>query len=316
MSKHKYIYSFKYNHHHSELCKLESRQIFGEEEKNNLLFTNIKVDPSISPFIKSRFEIVLFSKDYNELLINIEKQNIQFEGFKAEYIILDGDDTGYKERLNKLRDIGYRIEGVPDYNEPLIIYSICKYADIWYFGVLEKHNIDWHQHKQKPHSFSNSIGMVIAKSLVNIASKGDKTKLLLDACCGVGTVILEACFSGYNIEGCDINWKAFNHTRENLAHYNYIAKLYQSDIKDLDKNFAAVIIDLPYNIYSYSNDTISLSIIESAAKLSNRIVIVAVSDIETLIEKSGLKISDFCTVEKRGKSNFTRKIWVCEKEKK
>ena len=149
---------------------------------------------------------------------------------------------------------------------------------------------------------------------MSIASNGNKTNQLLDACCGVGTVMLEACFSGFNIEGCDINLKAINHTRENLAHYNYTANVYHSDIKDLDKKYDAVIIDLPYNLYSYSNDTITLNIIESATKLASRIVIVSISDIETLIKKSGLKISDFGSVEKRGKLKFTRNIWVCEKE--
>ena len=37
-------------------------------------------------------------------------------------------------------------------------------------------------------------------------------------------------------------------------------------------------------------------------------------DYEMIIKKSGLKISDFGTVKKRGKIKFTRNIWVCEKE--
>ncbi|MBN2777561.1 MAG: methyltransferase [Bacteroidales bacterium] len=312
MSECQYIYTFKYNQHYRQLCKLETRQIFGAEVNNNLLFSGLKIDPSISPFIRERFEIISSSSDYKLLLINIEKENIQSEGFKAEYLILDGDETGYKERLNKLRDIGYRIEGIPDYNDPIIIYSICKFDNIWYFGILKKHNIGWHNHKQKPHSFSNSLGMVIAKALVSIASKGDESKLLLDACCGVGTVMLEACFSGFNIDGCDINWRAVKHTRENLAHYGYSAIVYRSDIKDLDKKYDAVIIDLPYNIYTYSDDKISQNIIDSSANKSKRIIIVSVSDIQIMIQNAGLKTIDFCKVAKRGKSNFERMVWICE----
>ncbi len=308
-----YIYSFKYNIHYSELCKLESRQIFGKEEDNKLLFSDLKLDPSISSFIRARFEIISFANEYSELIKNIEEENICLEGFKAEYLLLDGDKTGYRDRLNILRDVGYRINGIPDYNNPVIIYSVCKYEDVWYFGILTKHNIDWHKHKQKPHSLSISIGMISAKALVSIAAKGDVSVKLLDACCGVGTIMLEACFSGFDIDGCDINWKATKHTRENLQHFNYSANVYKSDIKDLSKHYDAIIIDLPYNIYAYSNDEISLNIIESAAKLSNRVIIVSVSDIEKLIKTSGLKIIDQCIVGKRGKSNFARNIWVCEK---
>lgn len=310
-----YIYSFNYNFHHRELCGLESRQIFREEVNNKLLFSNKNVDPSISPFIKSRFEIISSSTVYAELLNKIKEANIHIDDFKVEYLILDGDSTAYKDRLQKLRDIGYQIEGDPDYMAPSIIYSICYYKHTWHFGRLIKNNTHWHKHKTKPFSFSNSINMKIAKALVGIASKGDKNKSLLDACCGVGTVVLEACFSGFNLEGCDINWKAFNYTRKNLAHFNYDAKLHNCDIKDLHKKFDAAIIDLPYNLYSKSNDAISLNIIASAAKLSSRIVIVSIDDIEDLIRKAGLQISDYCTIEKKGNSSFARKLWVCEKDK-
>lgn len=309
-----YIYSFKYNTHHQELCKLESRQIFEEEEKNNLLFSSTNIDPSISPFIRSKFEIILSSNNYQTLLEDIQKENIHVEGFKAEYLILDGDKTGYKQRLNKLRDVGYRIEGDPDYYSPSIIYSICNYDELWYFGILVKHNPDWMKHKTKPCSFSSSINMEIAKTLVSISSQGNKSKHLLDACCGVGTIMLEACLSEINIEGCDVNWKACKNTRENLAHFNYTANVFRSDIKDIDKRYDAAIIDLPYNLYAYSTDEITYNIISSVAKLTDRIVIVSISDIEALIKKSGLLISDFCLVDKLGNAKFKRHIWVCEKK--
>ncbi len=313
-SNHSYIYTFNFDYHHSELCKLESRQIFDKEERNKLLFSNIKVDPSISPFIKNRFEIISSSENYSELLKNIKKKNIHFDGFKVEYLIMSGDSAEHTERREKLKDVGYSIDAAPDYDTPSITYSICTYKNVWYFGVLIKPNTDWYKHKRKPCSFSNSICMKIAKTLVSVASKGNKTTQLLDACSGVGTVMLEACFSEINIEGCDINPKACIHAEENLAYYNYSAKVYYSDIKDLNQKYDAAIIDLPYNLYSYSNDTITSNIIESTAKLTARIVIVSISDIEPLIKKSGLRISDFCTVEKRGKSKFKRNIWICEKE--
>ncbi len=313
MREDNYLYTFKYNHHYRELCRLEATQIFGEPEKNNLLFSRIKVEPSISPFIKSRFEIILSSPDYSELLKNIKNEDIHAEGFKAEYLVLEGDTTGYKDRLKQLKEVGYRIEGDPDYYHPSIIYSICYYQNIYHFGILTKHNPDWQKHKQKPAKFSSSISINIAKSLVSIAAKGDQSNRLLDACCGVGTVMLEACFSGFEIEGCDINWKACKKTRENLAYYNYTAQVFRSDVKDLTQKYDAAIIDLPYDLYTHSNDTITFDIIASVAKLTTRIVIVSITDIEPLIKKAGLRIADFCVIKKRGTKNFTRNIWVCEK---
>ncbi len=296
------------------MCRLESRQIFNEELLDKLLFSNLKVDPSISAFIKNRFEISISADSYSGLLEKLKEENVCATGFKAEYMVLEGDPTEYTERLKKLKDIGTIIEGKPDVQNPSIIYSICNTKDIWYFGVLIKRKTDWRKHINKPYSFSNSLCIHIAKTLASVSSKGDKTTKLLDACCGVGTVLLEACYSGLSIEGCDINLKSIKHTTQNLEHYKYTSTVHCMDVKDLTQQYDAAIIDLPYNLYSYSDDVITTNIIESTVKLASRIVIVSKSDIKAAITKSGLKIIDFCTVEKRGRSTFTRSIWVCEKE--
>jgi tRNA G10 N-methylase Trm11 len=313
MQINKYLYSFSYGIAESELCKLESRYIFNKEEKNKLLFSDIKADPSSSAFLKNRLDIISFSEDYSTLINGIKKENICIENFKVEYLVFDGDTTRYAERLKKLRDIGYSIEGDTDYYSPTITFALCYCEGIWYFGILIKNNFSWQKHKQKPCSYSNSISISVAKALVNIAAKANKEKKLLDACCGVGTIMLEACFAGNNIEGCDINWKATKHTRENLSHFNYTANVYRSDIKDINKRYDAAIIDLPYNLYSRATDGDILNIIESTAKITDRLVIVSTSDITNLISNTGFRISDYCSVSKRGKSHFARKIWVCEK---
>ena len=309
----KYIYSFSYDNTESELCKLESRYIFKSEEKNRILLSDIKAEPSSSAFIKNRLDIISYSKDYSTLIKDIKKEKICIENFKVEYLVFDNDTTPYKERLGKLKDIGFSIEGIPDYYNPTTTYALCNHEGVWCFGELIKDNFDWHKHKQKPHSYSNSISPSIAKSLVNIAAKADKGTKLLDACCGVGTIILEARFSGNNIEGCDINEKIAKNAQENISHFNYTANIYHTDIKDLNKRYEAAIIDLPYNLFSNVSEKDIINIIESTAKITDRIVIVSIADITTVINNAGLSISDYCVVSKSGKRKFARKIWVCEK---
>jgi len=313
MKTNTFLYSFNYHNTESALCKLESRYIFNKEDENKLLFSDIKAEPSSSAFIKNRLDIISFSKDYSALINYIKKENIRIEGFKVEYMVFDGDTTEYAERLEKLKDIGYRIEGFPDYHNPTRTYALCYYEGIWYFGVLIKNKFAWHKHKQKPCSYSNSISLSVAKALVNIAAKANKEAKLLDACCGVGTIMLEACFAGNNIEGCDINRKICKDARENLAHFNYSATVYHSDIKDISLMYDAAIIDLPYNLFSNITDNEILHIIESAAAITDRLVIVSISDITRFICNTEFRITDYCSTGKIGKTNFARKIWVCEK---
>ena len=313
MHKYNYIYSFNYDYNENELCKLESRHIFNEEEVDKLLFSDLKIEPSSSAFIKKRLDIVLCSEDYSALIEQIKNQKICIERFKVEYLILEGDNTGYTERLQKLRDIGLSITGEPDYKSPTVIYSLCHHNGTWYFGALIKNSFDWHNHKTKPKSFSNSITMSIGKSLINIATKANKDKKLLDACCGVGTILLEACFSDFNITGCDINEKTCNSARENLSYFNYTANVCHSDIKDISEKYDAAIIDLPYNLFTKVSDDTNAHIIQSTSKITNRLVIVSTLDMTDLINNIGFRLLDYCIVTKKGKKNFSRKIWVCEK---
>lgn len=315
MDTKKYIYYFTCDDTERELCTLESRYLFDEEEHNKLLLSNIKVDPSCSAYIKNRLDVITASDDYISLIDTIQKENICVNDFKVEYLVFDGDTTEYPVRLQKLRDIGCSIEGKSDYYNPTTIYALCNYSGIWYFGTLKKNSFDWQKHNQKPFSYSNSISINIAKALVNMAAKGKTEINLIDACCGVGTIILEACFAGYSIDGCEINWKICRNARKNIAHYDYQADVHRSDIKDISTRYDAAIIDLPYNLVSCATEEDTLYIIKSTSEISNRLIIVSTSDISHLIATVGFKLIDHCYVSKKGKSNFTRRIWVCENEK-
>jgi len=308
-----YIYTFIYDNYESELCKLESKYIFGEEENNKMLCSAKKVEPTVSAFIRKRLDVKVSAVHYKTLIQEVKKEGICIEGFKVEYLVLEGDPTAYKNRLEKLKDIGYSIEGDPDYYNPTITFGLCYNQGIWHFGVLVKNNFSWNEHKKKPFSYSNSININVAKALVNMASNADTLKKLLDACCGVGTIMLEACYAGNNIEGCDINWKVCRQARENLSHFSYSANIYRSDIKDISTTYDAAIIDLPYNVFSSADDNTFKHIIESALKIAHRLVIVSIADISEIISNAGLEIADCCNVGKSGKVKFTRKIWVCNK---
>lgn len=314
LEKSTFLYNFNYDRHHSELSKLEARQLFNKEHTDKLLFSNVEIDPSTSPFIKARLELICIASTYNELLSNIRHKDLKDHGFLVDYLILENDTTSFAERKTRLKDVGYCIDAEPSFNNPSIVFGICTYKDLWYFGRLVKEDNEWHKHSKKPKSFSSSLDIHLAKSLVSIASKGQKQTSLLDACCGVGTVLLEGCIAGFNITGCDINEKACDNTIHNLAFYNYNADVHCCDIAKLNINFDAIIIDLPYNLYSHATNEVVEHIISSATKLAPRLVIVSIADIKPALKTSGLSVTDFCIVEKRGKSRFKRNVWVCEKD--
>lgn len=309
----KYLYQFKFDVQNEELCKLECRQVFGKEPNEKTIFSDLEINPSLSPFIKNRLELLASSAEYSDILNQIELLNIEKEGFAAEFLNWSNQKVEHKERREKQKDIGYRINGFPNFEHPSSLYTIVQLGNEFYFGILTPADISWHEHNNKPHSFSSSLPIEIAKVLVSVASKGNRETKILDACCGVGTVLLEARFSNINITGCDINPKTCQHARLNLAHFGYSGEVHFTDVKDLNDKFDVVIIDLPYNLYSYSNESITENIITSGAQLADKLIIVSTSDISDHVAKMNFKVTDYCNVGKRGYTKFNRKIWVCEK---
>jgi len=239
----KHLYSFVYDDTERALSQLESKYLFGQVSENKLLLSDTTITPSSSAFIKNRLDIITASANYDALIEQVKGERIKIEGFKVEYLVIEGD----------------------------------------------------------------------SKALINIAAQADKSKTLLDACCGVGTIMLEAHFADYTIEGSDINWKMCHRARANLAHFDYASEVFRSDIKDISQRYDAAIIDLPYNLFSTATEADLLHIIQSTADITDRIVIVSVSDIITQITTTGLKVMDYCSVPKKGKSKFARRVWVCER---
>lgn len=308
----KYLYTFNYDRTESALCELEARHIFGQDLINKCLLSEVNVEPTISAFIKTRVDILAHSTVFEHLVHELKSRQIALNSFKVSYLEGVGDTTSHFERKSMLTKLGFCFNGYPDFKNPTTTFALCRYQEVWYFGVLNNTKSDWFKHKHKPKSYSSSINMRIAKTLVNVAARANKEQKIIDACCGVGTVMLEACISGYTIDGCDINWKICNDARENLSFFNYDAKVYEADINDISQNYDAAIIDLPYSLSSHATESDIMHIIASTAKIAPRIVIVSTSEIIHLIEKVGLSLIDHCIISKRGKTTFARKIWVCE----
>lgn len=82
MQINKYLYSFRYDTTESELCKLESKYIFNQEEKNKVLVSDIQAKPSSSAFIKSRLDLISFSKDYATLIQEIKRKGYALKVLK------------------------------------------------------------------------------------------------------------------------------------------------------------------------------------------------------------------------------------------
>jgi tRNA G10 N-methylase Trm11 len=163
------------------------------------------VNPSLSPFIKQDLEVIFCHKKMAQLILQVKSAQMNDEDFLIKYLEHPQENLSFKN--------------------PKITFGLTYINDYWYFGILEENKGDWYLHKDKPRSYSSAINARIAKALVNIATKGDFNKRIIDPCCGVVTILIEALYSGYTITGMDINKKVVHDTLENLAYFNYIGSI-------------------------------------------------------------------------------------------
>jgi len=309
MEDKKYLYVINYPVYEKDLCMLEMRTLFNKEADEKILISERKFDPSNSPFIKKRLEIIYEKDTFEEILEEIEKKKIKQEGFKAEYLRLETGNIPYNDRLQCIREIGLRVIGFPNMTDPTLMLGVTKYKDKWLFGISVTNDYKWKAHDNKPCTYSNSLGIRVAKSIVNLANSGYKERKVIDACCGVATTLLEGLFAGYDIEGTELSPKTAANAKENLRFFGYPEKVKNMNMNDIEDNYEGCIIDIPYGLFSHTTKELQQEMMDTARRISKRLVLVSFEDIDELVTNAGFKIVDRCKVTK---GNFTRYILVCE----
>ena len=180
---------------------------------------------------------------------------------------------------------------------------------MWIFGEYERNDFKWQKHNDKPYSYSNALGLRMARALVNIAMKDNEEGTLIDPCCGVGTVVIEALDLGIKVKGCEISKQIAYNARENVEFLGYLRDtIVCYDMHKIKDKYDSAIIDIPYGLFSPVTLEEQKAIIHTARNICEKMVIVTFEDMEKFIVEAGFSVIDKCVVPK---GNFKRHILVC-----
>lgn len=299
----KYLYIYNYSPNEKALCEMEFRHIFHKEMISKYHLSDQCFDYTRSVFIKGRLDIMMSSIDFEDIIQYIETHQLCYYDFKVIYIKNDITHIEYQESLEKCRQIAAPIDGSVDMQKPKIIFAITKLKDTWYFGIYQNQT-EWSQNYEKPYSYSHSLNIRDARTLVNIAVGNDLSLKVVDPCCGIGTVVLEALSMGIDIDGFDINRDVAYQARLNLEHFGYNADIVQrQDMRSLKKKYDVTILDIPYGVYSPFTHQQQLSLLQGTISLAPILVLVSHMDMNQDLENLGYQIIDQATIKK---GNFLR----------
>ena len=306
----KYFYFINCSEMEKELCNMEMRSIFGKEHEEKYLFSEINFDPSRSPFIKLQIKSIYIEKNLEDIINKIKEDRISYDDFKVNYIKSEDGDIPYEERLKAVKKIGFVVTGFPDIHNPKIDLAITKVKDKWIFGELIKNSFKWQRHNDKPHSYSNALPLRTARALINIAVGNNRELTLVDPCCGVGTVVIEALDLGIDVKGYEISKPIACNARNNIEFLGYNREIITSgDMHNIKEVFDVAIVDIPYGLFSPVTLNEQVDIINTSRKIARKLVIITFEDMDKLITSAGFKILEKCYMTK---GNMVRQISICE----
>lgn len=304
-----FLYFINYQDNERELCKMEMRCLFNREINEKYFFSDIDINASKSPFIKSKIKIIYSDESLDRMVRKIKEDNLSYDDFKVSYVKSEQGDVQYEDRLEATRKIGFVVNGYPDMHKPRNPLAVTKINGLWIFGEYERNDFKWQKHNDKPYSYSNALGLRMARALVNIAMKDNEEGTLIDPCCGVGTVVIEALDLGIKVKGCEISKQIAYNARENVDFLGYLRDtIVCYDMHKIKDKYDSAIIDIPYGLFSPVTLEEQKAIIHTARNICEKMVIVTFEDMEKFIVEAGFSVIDKCVVPK---GNFKRHILVC-----
>lgn len=311
-----YIYTYGYNNEEGALALMEMRAFFGYTAADKVVVSPVSIDPSRSVFIRDKMHVLIEAESEQQLIDQAHTCGQADESYKVVFMKHDRlkERSGYgnSERLQLTRTIGNEMPGPLDLKHPDQVYAVTVVEGRFYLGRYEKSQPVWMEHVNKPQGYSTALNARTARTLVNILNPHGEPLKLMDPCCGIGTLLVEAASMGIEMSGRDKNPLACAGARENLAHYNYPLQMdvQVGLIQDIEDSYDAVVVDLPYNLYTHSSYDQQRDLIHHAARIADRVLIVTIEPMDEAIEAAGLTIVDRAVTVKQ---RFKREVLLCEK---
>jgi tRNA G10 N-methylase Trm11 len=302
------FYTVKYPTFEKELCNMEMRCLFNIVPEENFFFSKTYVAPFRSAFIKHCLQVMHTADSLEELAQLVLDKKIYYDDFKIRYVNIEDRSIPYEERRRIEYVIGYNVQGEADIHNPKTLLGVANVDGKWFLGMLEENEAEWQAHNIKPFSYSNALNVRVARALVNMAIGNNMSLSLIDPCCGIGTVVIEALSMGLDIKGYEINPFIAENAKKNLEFFGLKDVITNCSMHDTTEKFHAAIVDLPYGVFSPTTLEEQLGIISTTRKIADKAVFITFENMEEHFKATGFEVLDRCQTNK---GKFVRYITIC-----
>ena len=305
-----FLYIFNYPIYEKELCELEYYYLFDDVMKSKYLLTSKDVDFYRSVFIRYRIDILKKDIEFDHLVSFLEDNPLTYYDFKVIYLKNEITHVPYKESIDKCKQIALPIQGSVNMQNPKTTIIITKLEEEWILGILHV-NDQWNKNENKPYTYSSSLSLRLARSLVNIGVGNHLSLKVVDPCCGIGTVVLEALSMGIDIKGYDISREVSYQARLNLEHFHYNPLVIEKkDMHMIKELYDVCILDIPYGLYSRITFEEQVELLKSTYRFTKRLILVSTIKMDEELKKIGYNVEKQCKVGKNECFEMVRYVTV------
>lgn len=299
-----YVYLVHAQDPEEQLAAAEAWAFTGQEPQGRLVYAPQAVDISHAAYLRSCVAIEARGDSLEELVADCRRAGLTYERFKLEVLrppprlqFLSPDAT---------LQVANAITGRPDLTAPQVRLAIVASDQGWVCGrLIAKGRNRWLEGMHRPHHFSSALPQRLSRALVNLVAAPGET--LIDPCCGIGTVLMEALDAGIVAFGADMNGPMLKLVATNLEHFGLPCRLFRADATKLTGDFAGAVLDLPYGRNLIGNLDLWRRLIAPLREAARRTVIVAPRRLDDLLAELGFRQIRLVSVPKGG---LTRWIHV------
>lgn len=258
---------------------------------------------SRAAYLQHGVRVLARATSFDDLVAEVSAAEFEADRFRIDL----HDPAGRAGRTST--DVAVALADViafgPDLKDPQHRFLVVPTEEMWLFGeVTVIADAGYRRHEAKPWTTSSSLDARFSRGLVNLVPEA---RSVLDPCCGAGSIVLEAASLGLDARAVDWKPAMVGMTRENLAHFGYVADVAQADSRShAFSPVDAVVTDLPYGHAIEADEPTIRAILENCARVSPLGVFVAPADFSLWLEAAGWTDITLHTVLKR--RGFTR--WI------
>ncbi len=245
-----------------------------------LVRARIGVDVGRSSYVAECLRVLAEEPTLEELLTSAGKLSLKRERFRIKLRESGEVKSPLSQEIE--RAFADTIVGSPDLSNPATLLVVIAQPDRWLLAEQVSSTArGWRGHEQRPFQYSSALPPRIARAMVNlVAAPGDR---IIDPCCGVGTVLVEASSMGIEPYGWEINPKLAEHATANLCHHQQGAWIVVGDGRNARGRWGGAVLDLPYGQQCERVDSVCAGLVKRATEVADLIAVVSLQDLGELL---------------------------------